>query len=110
MKSKKNVCAIYNIHLLLGLGVVACLLTSRPLRRLPLLFAGAVVILLAVFAFISLLSPPITNHQLYHTNRHSVIILFGSLFKTGSGYLLFIVLRRTLAYMQVFMYVEMNVV
>lgn len=82
MKSKKNVCAIYNIHLLLGLEVVACLLTSRPLRRLPLLFAAAVVILLAVFAFISLLSPPITNHQLYHTNRHSVIILFGSLFKT----------------------------
>lgn len=75
MKNKKNVYAIYNIHLLPGLEVVACLLTSRPLRRLPLLFAGAVAILLAVFAFLSLLSPPITNHQLYHTNRHSVSIL-----------------------------------
>ncbi|KAL8092169.1 protein ROOT HAIR SPECIFIC 17 [Apium graveolens] len=77
MKNKKNVHATYNIHLLLGLEVVACLLTSRPLRRLPLLFAGAVAILLAVFAFISLLSPPITNHQLYHTNRHSLNTVLG---------------------------------
>ncbi|KAK1347127.1 O-fucosyltransferase family protein [Heracleum sosnowskyi] len=74
MKKKKNVHAIYNIHLLLG---VACLPTSSRLRRLPLLFAGAVVILLAVFAFISFLSPPITNHQLYHTDRHSLNTVLG---------------------------------
>ena len=74
MNNRKNVYAVYNINVLLGVEVLAWLLTSRRLRRLPPLFAVAVVILLGVFAFISLLSPPITNHQLYHTNRRSVFI------------------------------------